>query len=72
MHITRYLECRPLNNNYICPLLEYEIISRDNVHMFVIPTKFPPPPLKKNSKKQQKQIVWIILYNGNTFFYDFK
>lgn len=71
MHITRYLECRPLNNNYICPLLEYEIISRDNVHMFVIPTKFPPP-LKKNSKKQQKQIVWIILYYENAFFYDFK
>lgn len=70
MHITRYIECRPLNNNYICPLLEYEIISRDNVHIFVIPTK--PPPPKKNSKKQQKQIVWIILYYGNTFFYDFK
>lgn len=63
MHITRYIECRPLNNNYICPLLEYEIISRDNVHMFVIPT---------NSQKQQKQIVWIILYYGNAFFYDFK
>lgn len=72
MHITRFIECRPLNNNYICPLLEYEIISRDNVHMFVIPTKSPPLPLKKNSKKQQKQIVWIILYNGNAFFYDFK
>lgn len=70
MHITRYIECRPLNNNYICPLLEYEIISRANVHMFVIPTKSPPP--KKNSQKQQKQIVWIILYYGNAFFYDFK
>lgn len=70
MHITRFIECRPLNNNYICPLLEYEIISRDNVHMFVIPTKSPPQ--KKNSQKQQKQIVWIILYYGNAFFYDFK
>lgn len=51
MHITRYIECRPLNNNYICPLLEYEIISRDNVHMFVIPTKFQ----KKNTPKKTTQ-----------------
>lgn len=52
MHITRYIECRPLNNNYICPLLEYEIISRDSVHMFVIPTK--SPPLKKKLQKTTK------------------
>lgn len=54
MHITRYIECRPLNNNYICPLLEYEIISRDSVHMFVIPTKSPPPQKKtpKNNKNK--------------------
>lgn len=54
MHITRYIECRPLNNNYICPLLEYEIISRDNVHMFVIPTNVPPPQKKtpKNNKNK--------------------
>lgn len=58
MHITRYIECRPLNNNYICLLLEYEIISRDNVHMFVIPTKFQ----KKTHQKKQPKIVWIILY----------
>lgn len=51
MHITRYIECRPLNNNYICLLLEYEIISRDNVHVFVIPTKSPPQEkLQKTTK----------------------
>lgn len=53
MHITRYIECRPLNNNYICPLLEYEIISRDNVHMFVIPTKSPPQKKTPKSNKNK-------------------
>lgn len=57
MHITRFIECRPLNNNYICPLLEYEIISRDNVHMFVIPTK-SPPPLKKKTPKNNKNKLY--------------
>lgn len=56
MHITRYIECRPLNNNYICLLLEYEIISRDNVHRFVIPTKFSPPPKKKPPKNNKNKL----------------
>lgn len=62
MHITRYLECRPLNNNYICLLLEYEIISRDNVHMFVIPTKSPPPKKKLPKATKTNCMDNIILW----------
>lgn len=53
MHITRYIECRPLTALY---LNSYEIISRDNVHMFVIPTKFPSLPPQKTPKNNKNKL----------------